>query len=198
MDGSNRTEIHNTDLQRPTGLTIDYVQQVLYWTDERSDRIECSNVDGSNRRIVGSQSVYQPFAISVYGDPLYFTDLISGVNTLNSMGTVNIIFDGNRLCNDPTGIKVVNIERQPSGKRVMHFWLSLNECEFCAGDNPCHSHNGGCSHLCLLSSTEMSGYHCACPDRLVLGVDGHVCLANGTVLYHDISNFNYDDDIVYT
>ena len=37
----------------------------------------------------------------------------------------------------------------------------------CVAPNPCGSGNGGCSHLCLLSS-DPNGYSCACPDGWVL------------------------------
>jgi hypothetical protein len=31
-----------------------------------------------------------------------------------------------------------------------------------SGFNPCTTNNGGCAHLCLLSSTHPDGYTCAC------------------------------------
>ena len=33
--------------------------------------------------------------------------------------------------------------------------------------NPCEPNNGGCSHLCLLS-TATGGFTCACPDGMIL------------------------------
>ena len=116
MDGRNRTVIHNTELVQPNGLTLDHSQQILYWTDAHRDRIESSRVDGSNRRVVSSQMIYQPFDISVYRDILYFTDFLSGVNTIplvNGIGSVSTIL--NSLCENTVGIEVVSIERQPTG-----------------------------------------------------------------------------------
>ena len=46
-----------------------------------------------------------------------------------------------------------------------------------AGTNPCQMANGGCSHICLLSSVEISGFSCACPDDLMLDVDAQTCLS---------------------
>ena len=43
------------------------------------------------------------------------------------------------------------------------------------GTNPCHVRNGGCSHLCLLSSVHEAGYSCACPDGLIIGEDSLTC-----------------------
>ena len=115
MDGENRTVIHDTDLVRPSGLTIDLAQQVIYWTDNsRSSKIERSDVDGSNRRTVSSQRIYQPFGISIYRNTLYFTDFISGVNALNINETVHRTIL-NSLCEEAVGIEVFSIERQPAG-----------------------------------------------------------------------------------
>ena len=42
--------------------------------------------------------------------------------------------------------------------------------------NPCDANgNGGCSHLCLLSSTDSRGYSCACPDEMNLDETGLTC-----------------------
>ena len=118
MDGRNRTVIHDTDLFWPNGLTLDHSQQVLYWTDAYYSRIESSRVDGSNRRIVSSQRIYRPFGISVYRNKLYFTDFLSGVNTIplvNGVGSVSTIVEADSLCENINGIEVISIERQPAG-----------------------------------------------------------------------------------
>ena len=118
MDGKNRTVIHNTGLIWPNGLTLDHSQQILYWVDAHHSRIESSRVDGSNRRIVSSQRIYQPFGISVYRNRLYFTDFLSGVNTIplvNGVGSVSTIVESDSLCENTNGIEVISIERQPTG-----------------------------------------------------------------------------------
>jgi hypothetical protein len=115
MDGENRTVIIDTDLVWPNGLTIDHAQQILYWTDNSRRRIERSDIDGSNRRTISNQRIYQPFGISVYRSTLYFTDFISGVNTLNISGESVPKTIVNSLCEDAIGIEVFSIERQPTG-----------------------------------------------------------------------------------
>lgn len=118
MDGKNRTVIHDTDLIWPNGLTLDQSQQILYWTDARQSRIESSRVDGSNRRTVSSQRIYQPFGISVYKSRLYFTDFLSGVNIIplvNGVGNVSTIVESSNLCENTNGIEIISIERQPTG-----------------------------------------------------------------------------------
>jgi len=49
LDGSNRTTIVETDLERPNGLTIDYKAHRLYWADSGRGRIESSKLSGSDR-----------------------------------------------------------------------------------------------------------------------------------------------------
>lgn len=42
--------------------------------------------------------------------------------------------------------------------------------------NPCHTINGGCSHLCLLSAVDPRGYSCDCPEGMVLSSDLTNCI----------------------
>ena len=42
--------------------------------------------------------------------------------------------------------------------------------------NPCGNNNGGCTHLCLLSSTDSRGYSCACHNGTVLHQDQLQCI----------------------
>ena len=173
MNGENRTVLHDTGLQQPYGLTLEYGQQILYWIDAGLVRIERSNVDGSNRGVVVSRGIYTPFGISVYRDTLYFTD--EGVYSVSiNGGDVTAMFDS--ICADTVGIEVVSAERQPIG-----MW-NVNLCRtniiydiMLLGTNPCHVRNGGCSHLCLLSSVHEAGYSCACPDGFIIGEDPLTC-----------------------
>ena len=45
-------------------------------------------------------------------------------------------------------------------------------------ETKCNENNGGCSHLCLLS-TNVLKYSCRCPDGMVLRADGKSCLKIG-------------------
>ena len=50
-------------------------------------------------------------------------------------------------------------------------------CDHCpiSASNPCENNNGGCSHLCLLSSTDPRGFSCVCPDEMTLHNDNITC-----------------------
>ena len=116
MDGKNRTVLHNTALRWPNALTLDYQSQILYWADASLDKIESSNVDGSNRILLSTVGVDHPYGMAVFGNTLYFTDWNGpSVKAMNiSGGNATAIFGG-VLCTQLFGIAVVSEQKQPIG-----------------------------------------------------------------------------------
>lgn len=49
LDGSQRKIIVSHDLGFPNGITIDYKDRRLYWTDALKDRIDTSDLNGQHR-----------------------------------------------------------------------------------------------------------------------------------------------------
>ena len=47
---------------------------------------------------------------------------------------------------------------------------------FGAVNNPCQLNNGGCSYLCLLSSTSNVGYSCVGADDVEMSHDNRMCV----------------------
>lgn len=77
MDGTGRHIIvQGGGLTWPNGLSVDYPSRKIYWTDARSDTIECVDIDGSNRRVV-LQNMTHPFGLDVYNGFIYWTDWTS-------------------------------------------------------------------------------------------------------------------------
>lgn len=74
MDGSNRTVIVKSHIFWPNGLTIDYKDKRIYWTDAKMNHIESTNYNGKRQRNVVRRSLPHPFALSLYGNKLYWTD----------------------------------------------------------------------------------------------------------------------------
>ena len=76
MDGSNRVNVITTDIKWPNGLAIDYEDSRLYWLDAHSSRscVASSDLNGKNRQKIVSGSLPHPFAITVFGDRVYWTD----------------------------------------------------------------------------------------------------------------------------
>ena len=60
MDGTREQTIVNTGLIWPNAITIDRSAQILYWADASLDKIESSNVDGTNRRTIIKDWHYSP------------------------------------------------------------------------------------------------------------------------------------------
>lgn len=103
MDGSSRRSIVSGNLGLPNGLTIDQTTNLLYWADAKLDKIEVSDLNGGNRRVVFSSTTdIHPFGLILYQQTLYWTDW----NT-NSISRFN-------LTSRKEGIVVTGI-RKPTG-----------------------------------------------------------------------------------
>lgn len=158
MDGDPRTRrtIVSHNIFWPNGLTVDYDSRKIYWLDARLHFIDEMDYDGRNRKTVTKKGVIYPFALTFFKDKLYWTDWETwSIHMLDrSSGS-----DAKELihCHDniPIDIRVMDPSRQVYKQ------------------TPCRLNNGGCSHLCLLSS-EPPGYTCACPTGVKL-LDNHTC-----------------------
>lgn len=70
MDGSRREIIVSTGLKWPNGLTLDLVQERVYWVDAKMNSISSVNYDGSDRRLVlqSHSALAHPFSITTFED----------------------------------------------------------------------------------------------------------------------------------
>lgn len=180
MDGKNQTELHSTNLQTPYALAIDYESQILYWADYSLNRLESSNTDGSNRRLLTTTNIQSIHAMIFSAENLYWTDWqFNGIHATPSSAPSNATFVLN-LGGDPYDIHVVYDEEQPEGI-LMHFVITFKACLQCIllpsqyiVPNPCATNNSGCSHMCVLSAVEPAGYSCLCPSDYSL-TDNKTC-----------------------
>ena len=113
MDGNSRMVLHNTNLRDTYAITIDYENQVLYWADFTLNKIESSNVDGTNRRTL-TTSVRDPYSITYFNGRLYWGDnyynrILTGPATSPGSGT----YLGGSVRYDVYGIHVISREAQP-------------------------------------------------------------------------------------
>lgn len=58
----------DSEIERPDGVAIDWVARNIYWTDTGTDHIEVARLNGSYRKVLISEDLYEPRAIVV--DPL--------------------------------------------------------------------------------------------------------------------------------
>lgn len=163
MDGdlTSRRVIVDKNIVWPNGLTIDYETEILYWVDAKLQQIESASLDGGNRQVILNENIPHPFAVAVYKEYLFWTDWInksvSLCNKTNGKNRKELIIAESEL--HPMDIHVFSKDRQPHHA------------------SPCDEENGGCSHLCLLSSTSSRSYVCACPTGIQLLSDHKTCAA---------------------
>ncbi|XP_051275738.1 low-density lipoprotein receptor-related protein 6 isoform X2 [Dicentrarchus labrax] len=154
MDGTGRITLV-ADVGRANGLTIDYAERRLYWTDLDTTLIESSNMLGQDREVI-ADDLPHPFGLTQYQDYIYWTDWsqrsierankTSGQNRTVIQGHLDYVMD----------ILVFHSSRQ-------------------GGWNACASTNGHCSHLCL--AVPVSSFVCGCPAHFSLNYDNKTCSA---------------------
>ncbi|XP_023355035.1 low-density lipoprotein receptor-related protein 2 isoform X2 [Sarcophilus harrisii] len=146
MDGTNKTVIITTKLSWPNGITIDYTNDKLYWSDAHLSYIEFSDLEGRHRHTVFDGTLPHPFAITIFEDTVFWTDwntrTVEKGNKYNGSGRMVLVNTTHR----PFDIHVYHPYRQP------------------IVNNPCGINNGGCSHLCLIKAGGQ-GFTCECPDN---------------------------------
>ncbi|KAA8588167.1 hypothetical protein FQN60_001361 [Etheostoma spectabile] len=161
LGGNFRTEIVNTSLVWPNGLTLDYEEERLYWADASLQKIERSSLTGFNREVIVSTAIY-PFAMTMFGQFIYWTDW----NTRS-------IYRANK--HDGSDLRVM-IQNLPSRPMDIHALASRKQQQC---DSPCQQFNGGCSHICTPGP---NGAECQCPSegRWYLADSKHCIPDNGT------------------
>eukprot|EP00067_Danio_rerio_P011062 NP_001338643.1 low-density lipoprotein receptor-related protein 4 [Danio rerio] len=152
MDGSDRVVLINNNLGWPNGLAVDKAGSQLLWADAHTERIEASDLNGSNRRTLVSP-VQHPYGLTVLGSHMYWTDWQSrSIHRADKNTGENAIIIRSSL---PGLMDIQAVDRTAS-----------------AGLNKCGRRNGGCSHLCL---PRLNGTSCACPTGVLLKADGRSC-----------------------
>uniref|UniRef100_A0A8C2EXM1 Low density lipoprotein receptor-related protein 4 n=1 Tax=Cyprinus carpio TaxID=7962 RepID=A0A8C2EXM1_CYPCA len=152
MDGSDRVVLINNNLGWPNGLAVDRAGSQLLWADAHTERIEASDLNGSNRRTLVSP-VQHPYGLTLLGPHMYWTDWQSrSIHRADKDTGANTITVRSNL---PGLMDIQAVDRA----RALGF-------------NKCGRRNGGCSHLCLPRHNVTS---CACPTGILLKSDGRSC-----------------------
>lgn len=126
-------------------------------------QISSADYHGKNRLTISCGKVFHPFALTVHGNILFWTDWeTKDIHACNKTSNVSTALNSPKLFTSsedsltPMGITVFDSSRQP---RTF---------------SPCTENNGNCSHLCLLSSVAPY-YSCACSTGIKLKKDGKTC-----------------------
>ncbi|KAL3841911.1 hypothetical protein ACJMK2_020000 [Sinanodonta woodiana] len=170
LDGSNR-EVLLSNLGRVHGLTIDYTEKKLFWSDMDKQIIESSDLEGKNRVHVISRELPNPMAITQYQDFLFWADWKT-----RTIERANKTSGANRT------------QIQDNVAEVMDLLVFHQSRQ--SGWNECGTHNGGCSHLCLANPRKGGNYSytCACPTHFSLNTDNKTCSAPRSFLLFSQKN----------
>ena len=55
----------SSEVKHPDGVAVDWVARNLYWTDTGTDRIEVSKLNGMSRKVLISENLDEPRAITL-------------------------------------------------------------------------------------------------------------------------------------
>ncbi|KAJ8403984.1 hypothetical protein AAFF_G00343340 [Aldrovandia affinis] len=193
MSGEGRRTIHKETGNGgwPNGLTVDYLEERILWIDARSDAIYSAKYDGSGLIEVlrGHEYLSHPFAVTMYGGEVYWTDWRTNTLAKANKWTGNNVTVVQRTNTQPFDLQVYHPSRQPQAP------------------NPCAA-NGGrgpCSHLCLINYNQT--FSCACPHLMKLSTDRNTCYESRQFLLYarqieirgvDIDNPYYNYIISFT
>uniref|UniRef100_A0A8C5HWA1 EGF-like domain-containing protein n=1 Tax=Gouania willdenowi TaxID=441366 RepID=A0A8C5HWA1_GOUWI len=167
MDGTNRTRLVDYKVEQPTAVALDIIKKLVYWADAYLDYIDVVDYNGKDRHTVihGSQVSYI-YALAVFEDYLYAirSDPVKASATeLLQIQRFNITAESRTL----TGLGT------SQGLRVYHRLVQPKvKSHACETDS--YGKAGGCSHICLLSSSYKSR-SCRCRTGFLLSSDGMAC-----------------------
>lgn len=159
MGGLDCKTLVHTNITWPNAITLDYVNQKVYWADARIDLIFVVDYDGNNRYAVaggpGRDPIPHPFAITLYRSFIYVTDWRD-----QELYKVDLLNDGKVT-------KIIRNMRQPMDIQMYHPSRQNYSQNYCK--------DYGCNQLGLLSSVVASGCKCACEIGTTLLEDGKTC-----------------------
>uniref|UniRef100_A0A8C1T6V9 Low density lipoprotein receptor-related protein 1Ab n=1 Tax=Cyprinus carpio TaxID=7962 RepID=A0A8C1T6V9_CYPCA len=124
-----------------------------------SDAIYSAAYDGSGLIEVlrGHEHLSHPFAVTMYGGEVYWTDWRTNTLAKANKWTGHNVTVVQRTNTQPFDLQVFHPSRQPQAP------------------NPCAANDGKgpCSHLCLINYNQT--FSCACPHLMKLKADKHTC-----------------------
>lgn len=165
MDGSQKKRLVTENIEFASGLTIDFPSRRLYWCDLRKSTIETTNMEGGDRQVVRTfegfdplhQLTVSPMKLDVFEDELYVVMDNKTLYKLNKFGWKK---DYEELNKGPYKFKASQI-------KVVHGLRKNDKLQ-----NPCKLYPCDESAVCYLSSTDVKGRSCNCPDNLYIQNDG--------------------------
>ena len=127
MDGSDVRTIVNTNIGTVSGLTLDQIQQRLYWIDYGLKSIETCSYDGTNRFTLlrNDRMIQRPFSLAIFEDRLYWIDTklfaVRSMQRYNGSHPITVV----GTLHTPRSVTVYQEQIQPDGKKEAGFHNGL-------------------------------------------------------------------------
>ncbi|PSN54231.1 Low-density lipoprotein receptor-related protein 4 [Blattella germanica] len=205
LDGSQRVIIASNDLDKPRAIAAHPGEALIFWTDwGPSPKIERSEMDGSNRRPIITESLFWPngLCIDYTMSKIYWADAkhhviesskFDGSDRKKVIGkglphpfALTIFEDAIywtdwhtksiSTANKVTGTGFKTIHSGLHFPMDIHSYHPQRQPQY---PNRCGKNNGGCSHMCL---PNRRGYQCMCPMGLKLDSNRRKCDSTPTKL----------------
>lgn len=162
MDGTGVVPVISEAAYRVSGVAVDVIAKRIYWCDTLLDYIETANYMGQNRvMILRGPHVPSPLKLTLFENRIYWTDstkqAVMSVDKTTGDVSIQSIFK----VRDAKGLRALHPLAQPSVS------------------NPCGNNNGGCQHMCIVTSAGVEdrlGYRCACNIGWKLSRDLRNCI----------------------
>ncbi|XP_029996082.1 low density lipoprotein receptor a [Sphaeramia orbicularis] len=163
LNGADRNTLVTDNIEWPNGITLDLLNQRLYWVDSKLHTLSSIDVQGGGRRtlIIDEHHLAHPLGLTVFEERVFWTDVSN-----------NAILSANRL----TGGDISPVAEHLSSPEDIILYHNLKQP---AGRDWCQVSNGGCEFMCLAApqvGRYPPKYTCVCPDNMMLARDMRRCV----------------------
>ncbi|KAM9784616.1 low density lipoprotein receptor a isoform 1-T1 [Syngnathus typhle] len=161
LNGGDRIALVSDNIVWPNGITLDLLNQRLYWVDSKLHTLSSIDAQGGGRHtiIIDEHKLSHPLGITVFEEKVFWTDVSN-----------NAIFSANRL----TGRDIIPVAEHLSSPEDIILYHNLKQP---AGRDWCQVSN--CEFMCLGApqvGRRPPKYTCVCPDNMMLASDMRSCV----------------------
>ncbi|GAB0191315.1 low-density lipoprotein receptor-related protein 1B [Grus japonensis] len=122
----------------PNGLTVDHFEKRIVWTDARSDAIYSALYDGTGmiEIIRGHEYLSHPFAVSLYGSEVYWTDWRTNTLAKANKWTGQNVSVIQKTSAQPFDLQIYHPSRQPQERKKFLLYARRSEIRGVDIENP--------------------------------------------------------------